>query len=122
MLETYSNATITDCSFTKNQASDDGGAIYCRRRSQLTIRYSHLQANNAWDSGGSILVQHSLAIISFSTFENDISTMGYGGSIAAEHVGNIAIDNCSFINCKAKYGQICFSQSRKYSHCKPILF
>ena len=66
MLETYSNATITYCCFNKNQASDDGGAVYCRRRSQLIIRDSYLQANNAWNNGGAILVQHSLAIISFS--------------------------------------------------------
>ena len=104
MVETYSNVTITDCSFTKNQASDDGGAIYCRRRSQLIIRDSYLQANNAWNNGGAILVQHSLAIISFSTFKNDISIMGHGGSIAAEHVGNVTIDNCSFINCTAANG------------------
>ena len=30
--------------------------------------------------------------------------MGYGGSISAEHVGNVTIDNCLFINCTAEYG------------------
>ena len=104
MLETYSNATIANCTFIKNKATDNGGAIYCRRRSQLIIRHSHLQANNAWSSGGSILVQHSLAIITFSTFEDDISIMGYGGSISVERVGDVTIDNCQFINCTAPNG------------------
>ena len=105
MLESYSSATIADCSFIQNKATDNGGAIYCRRRSQLIIRNSDLQANNAWNSGGSILLEHSLAIISFNTFQNDISAMGYGGSIAAEHVANVTIDNCQFINCSAPNGR-----------------
>ena len=104
MLETYSNATISDCIFTKNKASDDGGAIYGRRRSQIRIGNSILKFNKASNSGGSILVQHSLVIIKSSTFNNDISTMGYGGCIATEHVGNVTIDNCQFFKCTAKYG------------------
>ena len=104
MLETYSNATITDCSFINNQASYNGGAICSRRISQLIIRDSYLWANNVCNSGGSILVEYSLLIIKSSTFENDISAKGYGGSIAAEHVGNVTIDNCLFINCTAANG------------------
>ena len=104
MLETYSNATVNDCSFIENTATDDGGAVYSRRRSQLIIVYSYLQSNKALNSGGSILVQHSLAIVSSSTFENESSVLGYGGSISAEHVGNVTIDSCEFINCTAVHG------------------
>ena len=32
MLETYSNSTINDCSFERNKASDDGGAIYGKKK------------------------------------------------------------------------------------------
>ena len=104
MLETYSSATLSNCSFIENKASDDGGAMYVRRRSQIIISNSNFQFNKAWNSGGSILVQHSLVIIKFSTFENDASVMAHGGSIAVEHVGNVTIDNCQFINCTAEYG------------------
>ena len=66
MLETYSNTTIVNCTFIQNKATDNGGAIYCRRRSQLLI-------NDSWNSGGSILVQHSLAIISGGAIHSDSS-------------------------------------------------
>ena len=104
MLETYSNATINNSSFIGNKPSDDGGAIYGRRRSQIILSNSNFQFNKAWNSGGSILVQHSLVLIKTSTFKNDISFIGQGGSIAAEHVGNVTIDNCHFINCSAAKG------------------
>ena len=104
MLETYSNATINNCSFTRNKATEDGGAIYVRRRSQITIINSNFQFNEVMNSGGSILVQHSFAMIRFSTFETELSSTKYGGSIAAEHVGNITISSCIFSNCSAGFG------------------
>ena len=50
------------------------------------------------------MVQHSLASISFRTFENDRTTMGDGGSISAKQVGYVIIDNCAFVNCTAVNG------------------
>ena len=104
MLETYSNVTITECNFNSNLARGDGGDLYGRRRSQIIISGSYFRSSKATNSGGSVLVQHSMAIIISSTFENGSSMMGYGGSIATEHVGNVTIDNCSFINSRAVIG------------------
>ena len=103
-METYSHATITNGNFTRNKATDDGGAIYCRRRSQITIRDSHLQANEAMNSGGSMLVQLSLVTITLSIFENEVSFLGYGRSISVEHVGNVTIEHSVFVNCIALNG------------------
>ena len=102
--QTYSNTTVLSCHFEENLASDDGGGIYVKRRSFLQVTNSKFVSNQARNSGGSILVQNSQSTIGSCTFENESVLEGFGGSICVENVGNCAIQNCSFIGCKAVSG------------------
>ena len=104
MVQTYSNATISSCYFTSNQASSDGGAIYITRRCFVKINYSSFQFNQAGNSGGSIFVHYSKSQIESCTFENDSAIIGQGGSICVENVGNVTITATSFSHCKAFAG------------------
>ena len=97
-------STIHNCHFRENLASDDGGAIYVKRRSFLNVTTSKFISNKAINSGGSILIQNSHSIISSCTFENESTVEGFGGSVCVENVGNCTIQNCSFIGCKATSG------------------
>ena len=104
MLETYSKATLDTCFFESNEAANDGGAIFVQIVSFIKLGNSILKLNKAKYSGGSILVQHSNAIIESCTFSNESVVYGYGGAIIAENFGNISIQASSFHNCMAFYG------------------
>ena len=102
MLETYSNATIINSHMESNEAADNGGAIYLRRRCKLKIIHSTLLFNKANTTGGSILAQHSQAIVESCTFVKGSAI--YGGAISAENVADIVIQASLFHNCTASYG------------------
>ena len=107
VLQTYSNGTIQRCHFESNEATDDGGAIYVSRRSILNVNNTTFTANKARNSGGSILVQHSQVHIEKCQFQHDSVMEAYGGSIAGETVGNIAIKETTFHQCEAPSGGSC---------------
>ena len=104
MLQIYSKATINNCYFEANEADDNGGAIFVKMRSDLTVFYSILRRNKAQNNGGSILVQHSEAFLMSCSFSNESATSGFGGAICAENVANVTVRESSFYYCKAYYG------------------
>ena len=71
MLETYSEATVNNCYFEGNEATDNGGAILVKIRSQLTLSNSIFKLNKANNTGGPIIIQQSMAIIKYCTFLNE---------------------------------------------------
>ena len=107
MLQKYSKGIIQRCQFLSNEATDDGGAIYASRRSNLNVDSSTFTANKARNSGGSILVQHSQVHIEKCQFQHDSVLEVYGGSIAGETVGNITIKETTFHQCEAPSGGCC---------------
>ena len=105
MVQTYSNATINSCHFMSNQASVDGGAIFIKQRCFVKISNSSFQFNQANNNGGAILVQlYSKSQIESCTFDSDSAKTGQGSSICIENVGNVAITETSFSNCKSIIG------------------
>ena len=104
MLGTYSEATLDNCSFVANKAADTGGAVYVKISSQIRIRNSILRLNKAKNSGGSMLIHHSQAIVQSSTFSNESVTLGYGGAICVESVANVTVQETSFDGCVGLYG------------------
>ena len=104
IIQTYSTAEITECNFTQNQASDDGGAIYVMRRGKVQVIRSKFEGNSAEDSGGSVVVHTSYINISYCNFENESVVFGYGGSVCALDIGNVSIEHSSFRRCSAAFG------------------
>ena len=94
---------IDSCDFTSNQASDDGGAIYIKRRSTVEINKCHFKFNRAADSGGSVAVQTSDMVIESSVFENESVLSGYGGSVCVLDIGNVTIEHSTFLACRSHY-------------------
>ena len=104
MLETYSEATLNNCYFEGNEAVDNRGSIYIKIRSKIILINSALKLNKAKNSGGSILIGHSQAIIDSCTVSNELVVLGYGGAISAENVANATVKESSFDNCVGSYG------------------
>ena len=101
MVQTYSTAVIDSCHFTSNQATDDGGAIYIKRRSTVKLNKCNFKSNQAKDSGGSVVVHTSDMIIESSTFEDESVRSGYGGSVCALDIGNVTIEHSTFLACRS---------------------
>ena len=65
---------------------------------------SFLQYNQAWNSGGSILVQHSHATFKSCTFDYETVIAGYGGSLCIEIGGNVTVADSLFKKCTGPTG------------------
>ena len=79
LVQTASDANITNCHFSDNQATDDGGAIYVKIASNLIVSNSWFQRNTAEDSGGSIALLDSHAFIRLSHFLFESVSHGFWG-------------------------------------------
>ena len=72
MLETYSSATMDRCHFAGNRASGDGGAIFIKRKSLISVENSLFTENFA-GSGASVAVYDSEATIKDCNFLHEQS-------------------------------------------------
>ena len=99
MLKIYSQATLETCYFEGNEAADSGGAIFVKIVSFIKLTDSTFRLNTARKSGGSIRVQHSMAIIESCSFSNESVVYGLGGAIIAENFANVTIQASLFYNC-----------------------
>ena len=104
MVETYSLASLVKCLFENNEAAENGGAIFVKIRSQITLSNSIFKFNKAKNNGGTISVRQSKATFWSCTFLSESVSMGYGGTIFAENVANITVEESHVYNCTAHYG------------------
>ena len=88
---------INNCSFIKNTANSEGGAIYITK-GNLTINNSNFINNTATESGGAIYMEDNGNLtINNSNFINNTATEYHGGAIYIYN-GNLTINNSNFIN------------------------
>ena len=104
MIDTYGKGSITGGHFKSNQAGDNGGAIFVRRRSEISISDVYFEFNLAENRGGSISVQQSIVFIGYCSFIDNSVNGGYGGCIFSENIGNITITMSSFVRCSGTAG------------------
>lgn len=95
-----STGTISDCIFTQNTASYEGGAISDQFWGPLSITGSTFDSNRALQfAGGALEVSMSVHVtVSDSTFLNN-STAGDGGGIW--NIGALTVMNSTFVNNQA---------------------
>ena len=103
-MQTASEANITNCHFSDNQPTDDGGAIYVKISSTLSVSNFWFERNTAQDSGGSVAVLDSHVFITLSHFLSESVSHAFGGSICLLDSSDIHIKYSQFINCTASTG------------------
>ena len=101
------NATISNCSFNENHASECGGAIFVNQSTNL-IRLSYNNFTNniiANDDptgdercGGAIYFLAKKAIMYNSTFTSNIAIDAGGAVYVNEDTTSIAVSGCKFLN------------------------
>ncbi|RKY12649.1 MAG: hypothetical protein DRP82_06490, partial [Planctomycetota bacterium] len=92
-IESNSNPTIINCTFTGNSANSYGGAIYCYSSSP-TLTNCIFSDNNANWYGGAIYCDSGTLTVTNCTFSGN-STNWYGGAIYCYH-STLSISNCTF--------------------------
>ena len=90
--------SITNCIFTNNSASDDGGAVYYNDHSSGTITNSTFTNNSASSGGGgAVYSSSSSSTITNSTFTNNTASEG-GAVFYSFQVSSGIISNSTFTN------------------------
>lgn len=100
--EANGSMNITDCSFSNNVVSDDGGAIW--NGGNMTIENCSFSNNNASSFGSAVCNYNTMNLTSCS-FSGNIAH--YSGCVFNYNIMNLV--NCSFFNNTAKYngGALC---------------
>lgn len=93
LLSIGSPISITNCTFTDDDASNQGGAIYFFDATP-TITNCTFTDDSADDGGAIELAGNSTATITLSTF-TDSYAYHYGGAIATDS-SNLTLTNCTF--------------------------
>ena len=94
-------ATITDCTFSKNNSISNGGAMYITRKGDVTIDKSTFSENTAGLSGGAVSMHsQSNVIVNDSEITNNTASAGGGINIASGTVATLK--NIEFSNNSAK--------------------
>ena len=88
-----SRPEITDCTFYKNEASGNGGAIYCHSDANLRMRQGQMTENKA-ANGGAISCSSSSPSFDSVIISGNKATTGHGG---AAYI--VSQSNPSFVNC-----------------------
>ena len=112
----YDGTSIRDCDFTKNHASEDGGAIYLGN-SKNTVSNCGFTNNTANGKGGALYSDGDNVNISDSTFSKN--TADNGGAIYYQNSGNgLCIYNDTFTNNIAEFngGAVYYNALREYNN------
>ena len=121
IIDTYGKGSITGCRFKLNQAGDNGGAIFVRRRSEISISDVYFESNLAENRGGSISVHQSIVSIGYCSFINNSVNEGYRGCIFSENIGNITITMSSFVRCSGTLGGFLASSTESETRIEDTL-
>ena len=121
IIDTYGKGSITGCHFKSNQAGDNGGAIFVRRRSEISISDVYFESNLAENRGGSISVQQSIVFIGYCSFIDNSVNGGYGGCIFSENIGNVTIKKSSFVRCSGTLGGFLASSTESETRIEDTL-
>jgi predicted outer membrane repeat protein len=90
-LQTRSDLTLTNSSFTANNADGNGGAVFAS--TSLEIDHVVFEDNDA-PSGGAVFVMGSL-FVQYSSFVNN-SAANYGGAVGTGGIAGMEITTTSF--------------------------
>jgi predicted outer membrane repeat protein len=99
--ENYSSPTLTNCTFTSNNASSYGGGMY-NSGSSPTLIGCTFTGNTANDGGGMYNVG-STTILGGCVFENNAATDS-GGAIYSISDSDMVLENCTIIGNTALLG------------------
>ena len=110
--QSQSNVTITNCTFSKNIASEYGGAIYAKN-SLLKISNSNFNDNVAGNNGGAVCTYSGETRISNCSF--DENSAGYGGALFLKS-DEVSVVKSSFVkNIASQTGGAIYSNTKKVS-------
>ncbi|MDF1572149.1 MAG: Ig-like domain-containing protein [Bacteroidales bacterium] len=87
------STNVSGCTFTDNEAMDDGGAMYAK--SEVVISSSTFTGNVAGDAAGGIRTGNATIIISNCSFDSNTATAGAGGGV---FLARGTVLNSEFIN------------------------
>ena len=111
----YSDATIGDCDFINNTASEFGGAILNDDDSNLTIMNSRFLNNSAFKYGGSIYnVESSLKLLGCDFANQTLDENAIKTCIS----GNLILRDCSFTNANVFLNNICVARNCRFNDCE----
>ncbi|MBN1457102.1 MAG: hypothetical protein JW912_04545, partial [Sedimentisphaerales bacterium] len=97
MYSEYGNPTVTDCTFTNNSATYNGGGIYnynYDHNGNSTITNCTFNNNSADGEGGAMSNDYSSPTITYCTFSEN--TADFGGGMHNKG-GSVTINNCVFL-------------------------
>ena len=128
---------LDECSFIENKCNNQnpssdanarGGAIYFIAYSEFKLDYCTFERNSAKSSGGAVHIEYHESSSKLLAFEKvfyvtnctfaDCETKGEGGAITSGFIdkkgtkldGDMEIENCKFINCRAENGGALYFQ------------
>lgn len=104
VVQAASTVTVTDTTFRKNTAKNEGGAIYAAASGNVTVESCSFQENSGATGGGAIYVEAKAAVlVSESAFDANTSTKnGNGGAVHTK--GTYTDSNSSYTNNSGKNG------------------
>ncbi|WP_299526717.1 S-layer family protein [uncultured Methanobrevibacter sp.] len=97
-----SNITLSNSNFTNNNATEHFGSIHVLEGNLTANNCSFM--NNNGKTGSAVVVENGNITIGGSIFINNYGT-DYSGVVAV-NVGNIYVDNCTFINNTGRDGVV----------------
>ncbi len=104
-IYTKSNMELGNCTFTENQTTADGPAIYFEGTNpgaQAKIYDSYFAYNNnTGASGGAIYARNGTMLISGCTFENNVA-FNQGGAIWIQTTGYVKLVDTHIKNCSTQ--------------------
>ena len=100
--------SIIDCTFTENNSSSQGGAIYLEKFGNFSLIRSNFSKNSARYGGGMLLYNSQpnsiIKIIDCFFIENNATTSGSGGAIYMQAFANTSIVRTNFSKNFALFG------------------
>ena len=108
----YGYLTINGCIFTSNKANinggaNNGGAIYNKANSYVSISHSTFSYNYATNNGG-VIFNYGHLSVKDSTFSSNSVSLD-GGAIYNNMGYTLSITDCNFTNNKALYGGVLYN-------------
>ena len=99
MLNNGSSPIMTNCTFTGNSASSNGGGMHNVTNSSPTVTNCTFSGNTAVNDGGGMRNHSSSPTVTNCTFSNNKADAG--GAIINEYYSHLTAINCTFTNNKA---------------------